>query len=127
MPYESYLLEGEPILYTALIDPFTTEDMEAMWTYNREIRERFTRKLHVLLDVQRLKKGPPHGAIRGWRESSLTHENAGNIALVGANAITRFIANTVLWMAKFDRLQFFETQEDGLAYLRHIVAQEDAE
>ena|SRR5260221_6966006 len=124
MPVESYPIDDGRILYVAFIDPFTTEEMEDIWARNHEIRSRATHKLHLLLDLRQLKMPPPRGAIRGWRDSSVTHPNAGNIAIVGGNAITRLIANTVFKLARFDRGQFFESYEDALAHLREVVAQE---
>jgi hypothetical protein len=124
MPVESYPLDNGRIQYLAFIDPFTTEEMEAMWARNHEIRVQATQKLHILLDLRQLKKPPPPGAIRGWRDSSVTHPNAGHIAMVGGNGITRFIANTVFRLAHFNRGHFFETYDEAIAFLRAIIAAE---
>lgn len=124
MPYESYPLDDGNILFVAFIDPFTTKEMEESWARNHEIRIRRTRRLHILLDLRHLKKPPPRGAIRGWRDSSVTHPNAGHIAMVGGNSVTRFIANTVYKLAHFDRGHFFETYDEALACLREVITQE---
>jgi hypothetical protein len=124
MPVESYPLDEGRIQYIAFIDPFTAEEMEENWAKNHEIRIHTSKKLHILLDLRQLRKPPPPGAIRGWRDSSVTHSNAGHIAMVGGNAITRFIANTVFRLAHFDRGHFFETYDDALAFLRMVIAQE---
>lgn len=123
MPFESILIENDRIVQVTFSDPLTSEEMERSFISKFIHHERPT-KLHALVDLTRLTNAPPAGAIRAWRRSALSHPNVGYTAIVGGTALIRLIANTIFWLAQYDRAKFFDTYDEALAYLRDIIARD---
>src|SRR5260221_11513296 len=123
MPFESYLIENDRIVFVKLSDPLTPEEMEQSFM-RKFIDDPRPYHLPALVDVTGLTYAPPAGAIRAWRKSALSHPNLGHTALFGATTLIRLMANTIFWLAHYDRVKFFDTHDHALAYLREVIARE---
>jgi hypothetical protein len=123
MPFESTLVENDRIIYLIFSDPLTLEELEQYFD-NNFAGNSSPHKIHALVDIRKLVHPPPAGSIRAWRRSGLSRPNVGYTALIGGSGLVRLIANTIFWLAQYVRAKFFDTYEEGLTYLRDIIAHE---
>jgi hypothetical protein len=123
MPFESTLFENNRIIHVIFTDPLTFDELEQYFG-NNFAENSFPHKIHALVDITKLVHPPPAGSIRAWRRSGLSRPNVGHTALIGGSALVRLVANTIFWLAQYDRAKFFDTYEEALSYLRDIIAHE---
>src|SRR5690606_1900012 len=123
MPAELNLTEDGYVLHYVFREPWSITDMTEVNRRAKEYYDAATHKVHVLLDVRGVRSAPP-GFIRARSNPDVTHPNAGNIAVVGANSYIRALGDVILKLARFDRAKFFNTEEEAWAYLRAEIQKE---
>jgi hypothetical protein len=122
MPVTQKLIENGRILLVTFVDPWTTEELLQLFPEGNKYYAAAEQPIHALLDVSRIKSIAP-GALRA-REAPFKHPMSGYVAIVGANTVARTLGETIFKLARFQRFSFFNTYEEGLAFLRARIAEE---
>jgi hypothetical protein len=124
MPVTQELIENGRILLVTFSDPWTAQEMVSLFPEARRFYDAAERPIHILIDTRRSKMPAPN-ALRAREAPALRHPMSGSAAIVGASAIARAVAEVALKLAHFDRAAFFDTYEEGLAFLRARIAEEE--
>jgi hypothetical protein len=122
MPVDMEIMEGGHIIRYTYAETWTIAEYASMEEQDRSYRESVNHKVHSL-SIAKMKMGPA-GALRTRNSPALTHRTAGNIAVVGAGKIAQVFAEAVFRMTHFQRVRFFDTEEQALAWLREIIRTE---
>jgi hypothetical protein len=120
MPVRVELIENGCILHYVFADPWTLNDMQEVNRRAREYYDAADHTIHVLLDVRKV-RALPSGFMRARHNPDVTHPNAGHIAVVGASMLVKTIGDLVARLANFERVTFFEDEQDAWDYLHDIL------
>lgn len=123
MPVAQELIENGRILLVTFTDPWAAREMLQLFPESRKYYDAAERPLHLLIDVSGARLSMP-GALRAREAPALKHPMGGEVAVVGAQSVVRLIGEAVFKLARFERVYFFETYEEGLAFLRERIAEE---
>lgn len=124
MPVLLDVLDGGHIHRYTYIDPWTIEEYNSMEEEDLTLREAANHLIHSLA-IARMRTVPP-GALRTRNSPALNHRTAGHIAVVGISRIAQAFAGTVFKMTHFEKVTFYETEEEALTYLRELIKSENA-
>jgi hypothetical protein len=124
MPVSLELLENGHIVFYKIEPPWTALELTSLYPREKTIRDTAPYLVHAMYDIRAVKELPP-GAL-GTRHGAptLEHKNSGQIALVGSQSLARVIAQTIIRLGHITRAHFFDTDEEALAYLRKVIADE---
>lgn len=124
MPTKMELIEDGHIIESALIAPWTLEDLFAAWKQEAAIRDASSIRVHSILDVSRARPAP-RGLVTQLRNSpSFSHRTKGVIIIIGSSIFTRALMDIVMKVTKHDDIRFMSSREDALTYLRGVIATE---
>src|SRR5439155_7135382 len=123
MPVKQELIENGRILQVTFTDPWTVNEMTALFPQAQQYYDNAHQKIHMLIDMQ--SRYGTQGALRARQAPGLFHRNSGQIAVAGANALARSLGEAVFRLARFSRARFFDSEADALAYLRQVIAGEE--
>jgi len=124
MPVTQELIENGRILLVTFSDPWTAQEMVSLFPETRRFYDAATQPIHILIDARRSKMPAPN-TLRAREAPALKHPMSGSAAVVGVNAIARAVGEMAFKLARFDRAAFFDTYEEGLAFLRARIAEEE--
>lgn len=122
MPVELDIIENGHILHYYITDPWTYEDYEPHLEREIQHRESVDHKVHNLLNAR--VRTVPTGALKVRSSPTFNHRTAGHVAIIGTSQIVRGFTQTIIRLANYDRLKFFDSEEQGLEYLRSIIQSE---
>ncbi len=126
MPITMEPREDGRILYIRFVDPWTLTDFAHIMEKDQAYRDRASGTIHGIVDCSQIDSLLP-GALNAARRSpGFVHRTKGHIAVFGANGTVQAIAQLVARMLRINELEFFNTEEEGMAYLRKIIARENA-
>src|ERR1041385_8201947 len=114
------------ILYVKMTDPLDFQELTRTFTEEHKIRETSKFVMHSLVDVRELKRFPPGSITMGRRSPALNHPRRGHLVLIGAVAFLEAFLGTLARIVRFSNVKFVKSEEEGMAYLRKIVADEAA-
>lgn len=119
-------LENGRIVRVTFSEPLTMADVREAFKKDQLHRDAATngRKIHALINTQAIRRLPP-GVLEGRRSPSLVHPTSGQVVVVGASPFARTISETVFRLVRFERVQFLDSVDEALAYLRSMIAEED--
>ena len=125
MPISVELVENGRILHYIFVDPWTLNDMQEVNRKASEYYDAAGHTIHVLLDVGKVRT-LPSGFMRARHNPDVTHPNAGQIAVVGASMLVKTIGDLITRLAQFERVTFFEDEQEAWAYLHSILTDSSA-
>ena len=114
------LEEDGRVLHYIATDPWTIDEMMKLTQQATKIYDESNVRVHTFIDMSRA-RSLPQGIMRARTNVDFNHPKAGQMVIVGANMLVKTISNVVAKLASFDRIVFFETEEQGLEYLRAII------
>jgi hypothetical protein len=103
-------------------DPWLTEDLIALRPKGLDYLNRNDHKLQILMEFHSLKV--PMGLMRLHESPVLRHPNMGYLVLIGIGRTGTTLATLLFQLARFDRVRFFETLDEGRDFLRQQVAKD---
>ena len=109
-----------------MTDPLDFQELSRTFTEEHKIRESTKFVMHALVDVRELKRFPPGSITMGRRSPALVHPRRGHLVLVGAVAFLEAFLGTLARIVRFSNVKFVKTEEEGMAYLRKVIAEEAA-
>lgn len=126
MPTRMELIEDGYIIDSALIAPWTLEDLFAAWEHETELRDSGTHRIHSILDVTHARPSPKGMTSHLRKSPAWTHRTKGIIVIIGGSLFTRALMDIAMRFTSFKDLRFMDSHEQALDYLRTVIAQEKA-
>lgn len=128
MPVTPETRENGLVQYFRFTDPFSLQELNAVYQADEDYRNTVNFTVHSLMDVTGLKQIP--SGILGTRVTSpmLTHPLSGQIVLTGAGSFAKAIGEMVARIARLkeNRFKVFRTADEGWAYLRQYIQDQAA-
>jgi len=118
------LEENGRVIHYIATDPWTIDEMMKLTQQATKIYDESSVRVHTLIDMSRA-RSLPQGIMRARTNVDFNHPKAGQMVIVGANMLVKTISNVVAKLASFDRIVFFETEEQGWEYLRATIEKEE--
>src|SRR5450432_1811863 len=116
MPVTMEIRESGQIAYYVLADPWETRDLTSLYPQDNLYRSSVNHVVHTFMDVSRVQKIPPNILSARIAAPAFTHPNSGLLIMVGARTLPKVVTETICRVARYERLHFFATEEDGWAY-----------
>src|SRR5262245_3205018 len=123
MPVTLDLLENGRVMYFTFSDPWVVSQVTDLYPRSNAYLNSATRKLHTFADVRPARR-IPSGLLNLRYGPDWTHPNSGQITILGASPLLRTFAKIVFRLSGFERIGFFDSEEEAWAYLRQLIADE---
>ena len=123
MPVSLDILEQGHVFAVHISDPWTTEELIAIQGRTRPHRASVDFPVHSLLNVKATRTVPP-GILRARHMPAFSAQGTAYIAVVGGGGLARMMFELVRRLVNFDRVEYFDDETEGLAYLRRLIAAE---
>ncbi len=110
------------IARVVITDPWLPEDIRGLRWAGLGYLNTTSHKLYVMFHVQTTKI--PVGLLQSYDSPLFQHPNTGHIAVVGGNRSCMAMAKLIFQLAHFYRVQFFDSEAAGMAYLHTQIAKD---
>ncbi len=120
MPATAEIFENGRILKYVVSDPWTMDDIVHITREGKQIYDTSPQRVHLLADLTGTRRVPP-GFLSVRNVPDLNHPNSGHIALVGAAGVVRAMVELVARIFPGDKVGYYETEAEALAYLRSLI------
>ena len=92
----------------------------------RDYRDSIPHTLHAIIDMSKVKRIPPNWLV-AKAGPGLTHPRSGYMLFVGVSYGLRIMVEIILKIAKYKRIQFFESREEAETHMAELVQKTKAE
>ena len=124
MPITMEPREGGRILYIRFVDPWTLSDFVHIMEKDQAYRDRARGTIHSIVDCSQT-SSIPRGMLNAARHSpAFVHRTKGYIVAVGTSENIQTMGHLFAQVLRINELEFFQTEKEGMAYLRKIIANE---
>jgi hypothetical protein len=123
MPVSMELIENGRIFRYVFSDPWKVADFTATFTDAKVILDAAPYRVHGIVNLLATAKDPI-GVLNIRKHPSFSHANSGYTAFCHASLLARRVTETALRLARFNRLDFFKTEQEGMVFLRELIAKE---
>jgi hypothetical protein len=120
------LRENGQVAYYVLADPWETRDLTSLYPQDNGYRSTVNHVVHTFMDISGVRRIPPNIISARIAAPAFTHPNSGLLIMIGARTLPKVVTETICRVARYDRLHFFATDEEGWTYLRQLGANEVA-
>ncbi len=127
MPVILSFCEDGYVVYVAVEDPWAVNDILSLYEQEKAHYDKVSHKVHALYNLSKVRQMPTNALAAARGNPALYHPNRGQMAIVGAKSFTRTIAEIITRVARFDRIVFFDTDEQAWKYLRELIVEEQGE
>ncbi len=125
MPVTLEMIENGRCFRYVISDPWKIADFTATFAEAKAVLDASPYRVHGVANLHATAKDPM-GVLNIRKHPSFSHPNSGYTAFCHATLLARRVTETALRIARFNRMKFFNTEEEGLAFLHELMAQEDA-
>jgi hypothetical protein len=126
MPVTINFIEDGHIIHIVIGDPWKVSEIIAIYPLVEAALNKVHYKIHTLADVSKTRQTPSNIFKTRLASANYSHSNTGIIAVVGASPMIKVFAETLFWLARYDRARFFTTYDDALNHIREVIAGENA-
>jgi hypothetical protein len=123
MPVTLELRENGRVLYFTFIDPWEVSQVAALNLQSIAYLNSAKCKLYTFTDLRQARR-IPSGLLSLRHGPDWSHPNSGQIAILGASPLLTTFAKIVFRLSGFERIRFFDAEEEAWAYLRQLIADE---
>jgi hypothetical protein len=123
MPVSLELQEDGSIMVWRIADPWTVKELKDNYPQAKAYLDASKRTLHSLVDLQDAHRVSPD-VLSARHTTTWNHPRSGHMAVIGASGIIKMTLETVFRLVQFNRVQFFNNESEGRAYLRQLIIQE---
>src|SRR5258708_32375169 len=124
MPVTLELIEHGRSFRYVISDPWKIADFTATFPQAKAILGASPNRVHGIVNLFAAAKDPM-GVLHIRKHPSFSHPNSGYTVFCYASLLARRITETALKIARYNRLEFFDTEEEGMSFLHELMAQED--
>lgn len=124
MPVNLELIEHGRSFRYVISDPWKIADFTATFPEAKAILDAAQHPVHGIVNLHATARDPM-GVLNIRKHPAFNHVNGGYTVFCHASLLARRVTETALRLARFNRYKFFNTEQEGMAFLRALMAQED--
>ena len=124
MPVTLELIENGRSFRYVISDPWKMADFIATFPQAKAILDASPYRVHGIVNLLGAAKDPV-GVLNIRKHPSFSHPKSGYTVFCQATLLARRVTETALRIARFNRFRFFDTEQEGMAFLHELMAQED--
>src|SRR5258708_7797553 len=124
MPVTMEIRENGHVAYYVLTDPWETSDLTALYPQDIQYRNSVKHLVHTVMNISKVVRVPRNILRARSGAPAFIHPNSGQLVMIGAQAFPKLMAETIFRLAHYERAKFFDTKEEGGAYIRQIICKE---
>jgi hypothetical protein len=102
-------------------EPLEMRELLEAYQKEKAYRDAVQHTVHSIVDMSKIKRVPPNW-LTAKAGPGLTHTRSGRMLFVGISHGLRIIIQTILKIARYNRMVFFATREEAEAYMARLVA-----
>jgi hypothetical protein len=115
------------VVQVVMADPYKGSDLVPLYEADRRHRDAFQQqhpgeKVDLIVDLSRA-TNPAQGFLQTRQTPSISHPTANYVLIVGANSFMRAMCETIIRITRYNRVKFFDTQDQALAFSREMRTQ----
>ena len=126
MPVTLNIREDGRVAYYVLSDPWETRDLVSLYPEDNRFRDGVNHLVHTFMNVSGVRRIPSNIISARFNAPAFTHRNSGQLIMIGARTLPRVVTETICRLARYDRVVFFATEEEGWAYVNKLLGSEVA-
>ena len=104
-------------------EPLEMQELLDAYQKEKEYRDAVQHTVHSIVDMSSMKRVPPNW-LTAKAGPGLTHPRSGRMLFVGISYGLRIIIQTILKIARYDRMVFFATREEADSYMAELIQAE---
>ncbi|MDD5528658.1 MAG: STAS/SEC14 domain-containing protein [bacterium] len=112
----TFYLDKSNILRITVVGEPGNETVTAMKTLHEKLDDIAKDKVNFLIDLNRA--GKPSPEVRNMEKLIYRHKKVRKIAFCGAHPVAKVLANFTISVTKKKDMQFFDTEEKALSWLK---------
>lgn len=120
MPVDIQFSEDKKYIVYTFTEPLSIDELMEGYQQEKAYRDSVDNTVHSIVDMSPLKRIP-----RNWltakRGPGLTHPRSGKILFVGISSGIQIIVRTILRIARFNRMEFYNTREEAQARMEELL------
>jgi hypothetical protein len=124
MPVSADFQEDGHVVVVTIADPWIGRDLTAIYPMEKPYFDKAKYKVHTLVNLSAAHTVPPGVIATRQGSPHLLHPNRGQVVVIGASNLIRTLAETAMRVVHFKGVRFFDTDAQGWAYLRDLIAKE---
>ena len=124
MPVILELIENGRCLHYSLSEPWQIGEFTATFAEAKAALDRSPYPVHGLVNLL-ARSRERTGVLAIRKHPSFSHPNSGYVVFCNATMLARRVIETALTLAHFNRVKFFTTEAEGLAFLRALMTEEN--
>jgi hypothetical protein len=117
------LIEDGRVFHYIFSDPWKIEDFMATFSQAETILNKATTPIHGIVNLYATAKDPI-GVLNIRKHPSFSHAMSGYTVFCEASPLARRVTEAALRVARFNRMKFFNTEAEGMAFLHEVMAHE---
>ena len=125
MPVDRRLIENRRILYIKFSEPWTVEETFSLIERQKVFTKADGQHIHLLIDLTEMLRFPSD-MLRLREAPAFALPRASRTIVISANSLGQHIFE-VFEQLHDVRFEYFSSYDDGLAYLRAVIAVEDVQ
>lgn len=112
MPVDIQFSQDKRYIVYTFTEPLSIDELMTAYTQEKAYRDSVEYTVHSIVDMSPL-SGIPRNWLTAKAGPGLTHPRSGKILFVGISKGLQIIVRTILKVARFNRMEFFNTREDA--------------
>jgi hypothetical protein len=120
MPVDVRLSDNKKYLIYTMDDPLGINELMQAYSKERDIRDSIPYQLSSMVDMSQV-RGIPRNWLTAKAGPGLTHPRSGAILIVGVSRALMALVNIIFSIARYDRVQFFDTYEEAEAKMQELT------
>ena len=120
MPVTVQLDDDNHHLVYELDEPLDIKELMEAYKQEKDYRNAVPHTLHSIVDMSKVTRIPPNWLV-AKAGPGLTHPRSGYMLFVGVSHGLKIMVQLILKVAKYKRIQFFETREEAEAYMIELI------
>lgn len=120
MPVHVQMSEDQYHLIYDFEEPLEMQELLEAYQKEKEFRNSVPHTVHSIVDMSNIKRIPPNWLI-AKAGPGLTHPRSGRMLFVGISVGLTIIIKTILKIARYEKMQFFENRADAEAHMAELV------
>ena len=126
MPVTMEIRENGWVAYYVMADPWETRDLTSLYPQDIRYRDGVDHVVHTFMNISGVQRVPSNIISARIGAPAFVHPKSGQLIMIGARSLPKVVTETICRLARYDRLRFFATEEEGWAYVRQLAVNETA-